>query len=134
MCTSLLISYTYQNNSESNSLLFAQREREKINDRKTYSFLSLHSARVFSQSEERAKRFRRDSEVAKTTLVDNRPVEMNFGKSRRTCRKLESAERVGKSHEWPRNVNEAPLTQFCLAPLHPPVFPPLTLSRGERER
>lgn len=44
------------------------------------------------------------------------------------------AERVGKSHEWPRNVNEAPLTQFCLAPLRPPVFSPFALSRGEQER
>lgn len=41
---------------------------------------------------------------------------------------------VGKSHEWPRNVNEAPVTQFCSAPLHPPVFPPLAALTGGRVR
>jgi len=56
----------------------------------------------------------------------------NFEKSCGTHWQLES-QTVGKSHEWPRNVNEAPVTQFCLAPLHPLAFLPLALGRRKRE-
>lgn len=63
--------------------------------------------------------------------VNDRPKK--FGKSHGICWKLENRT-VGKSHEWPCNVNEAPVTQFCSAPLHPPVFPLLALRRREREK
>lgn len=107
-----------------------------MRDRETYSFLSLHSADVYCpRPEETGKK------ISAVIRGSRRQCWSTIGRQGWILEKVagdmpkaRKPERVGKSHEWPRNVNEAPLTQFCLAPLHPPVSPLLALSRGERKR
>jgi len=121
-------------NNRNNSLEDHLQILRKRHDKETCSVFKFHSLGVFSQSggrKEKDSRPRFGRSPRQHVAMER--YEENFGKSCETRRQLESRT-VGKSHEWPRNVNEAPVTQFCLAPLHPPAFLPLALGRRKRER
>lgn len=74
------LSRTYRNRSENDLLLFARsrREKEKINDRETYSVLRLYSVGVFSQPKERGEKspFTRRG-LRRQLVVDDRSIGEN---------------------------------------------------------
>jgi len=85
--------------------------KEKINDEgNLFNLEAVFSWRIFLVEKKREKSSFVSRELQRQLAVNDRPK--NFGKNHGICRKLENRT-VGKSHEWPCNVNEAPVTQFC---------------------